>query len=194
MWSICSRMADINKQYMSKLNYYVKYKIWIWTIPLNIIGNYMIRKWLTWFLLGSHRLEIELGRITGIDRENRCKLCNSNVETEYHVVLCLINININKYINVYSQFCVFGVRLYCMTVETEWHVCGLVNNNEKPNRSLWKCNIYKAAKVVSKRLIHLPFLKYLSVKNNINLFDSTANECAAPNFVWRSIVWPFLGS
>ena len=94
----------------------------------------------------------------------------------------------------YSRIKLWSVNGWVLTVETEWHVCGLVNNNEKPNRSLWKCNIYKAAKVVSKRLIHLPFHKYLSVKNNINLFDSTANECAAPNFVWRSIVWPFLGS
>ena len=70
--------ASINS--MSKLNYYVKYKIWIWTIPLNIVGNYMIRKWITWFLLGSHRLEIELGRITGIDRESRlCKLCRNRI-------------------------------------------------------------------------------------------------------------------
>jgi len=30
-----------------------------------------------------------LGRIIGIDRESGlCKLCNSNVETEYHVLLC----------------------------------------------------------------------------------------------------------
>ena len=72
---------------MSKLNYCVKYKKTFEFEPyLNIIGNYMIRKCLTCFRLGSHRLEIELGRITGIDRESRlCKLCNSNVETEYHV-------------------------------------------------------------------------------------------------------------
>ena len=82
-------MADINKQYMSKLNYKVKYKKTFEFEPyLNSVGNYMIRKCSTCLRLVSHRLEIELGRITGIDRENRCKLCNSNVETEYHVLMC----------------------------------------------------------------------------------------------------------
>jgi len=48
-----------------------------------------MRKCLTCFKLGSHRLEIESGIITGIDKESRlCKFCNSNVETEYHVLLC----------------------------------------------------------------------------------------------------------
>ena len=51
--------ASINS--MSKLNYYVKYKKTFEFEPyLNIIGNYMIRKCLTCFRLGSHRLEIEL--------------------------------------------------------------------------------------------------------------------------------------
>ena len=69
---------------MSKLNYYVNFKKTFKFEPyLNIIGNYMIRKCLTCFRLGSHRLEIELGRLTCIVRESRlCKLCNSNVETE----------------------------------------------------------------------------------------------------------------
>ena len=72
---------------MSKLNYYVNFKNTFKFEPyLNIIGNYMIRKCLTCFRLGSPRLEKELRRLTGIDRESRlCKLCNSNVETEYHV-------------------------------------------------------------------------------------------------------------
>ena len=55
---------------MSKLNYYVNYKKTFEFEPYHIIGNYMMRKCLTCFRLGSHRLEIELDRITGIDREN----------------------------------------------------------------------------------------------------------------------------
>ena len=80
--------ASINS--MSKLNYYVKYKKTFKFEPyLNIISNYMISNYSTCFRQGSHRLEIELGRMTGIDRESRlCKLCNSNVETEYHVLMC----------------------------------------------------------------------------------------------------------
>ena len=79
--------ASINS--MSKVNYYVKYKKTFEFEPyLNSISNYMISNYSTCFGQGSHRLEIELGRITGIDRENRCKLCNSNVETEYHVLMC----------------------------------------------------------------------------------------------------------
>ena len=75
---------------MSKLNYYVKSKKTFEFEPyLNIIGNYMIRTCLTCFRLGSHRLEIQLGRLIGIDRESRlCKLCNKNVETECQVLLC----------------------------------------------------------------------------------------------------------
>ena len=67
---------------------------------LNIIGNYMIRTCLTCFRLGSHRLEIQLGRLTCIDRESRlCKLCNSNVETECQVLLCC-----PKYSNISSKY------------------------------------------------------------------------------------------
>jgi len=88
-------MAGINKQ-----SYYVKYiKTREFEPYLNLISNYMIRKCLTCFRLGSHRLEIELDRITGIDREHRCKLCNSNVETEYHVLICC-----PKYSNIRSKY------------------------------------------------------------------------------------------
>jgi len=49
--------ASINS--MSKVNYYVKYKKTFEFEPyLNSIGNCMIRKCLTCFRLGSHRLEI----------------------------------------------------------------------------------------------------------------------------------------
>ena len=80
--------ASINS--MSKLNYYVKYKKTFEFEPyLNIISNYMIRKCLTRFRLDSHRLEIELGRNSGTDRESHlCKLCNTNGETEYRVLMC----------------------------------------------------------------------------------------------------------
>ena len=57
-------------------------------------------KCFTCFRLGSHRLEIELGRLTCIARESRlCKVCNINVETEYHVLLCC-----PKYSNIRSKY------------------------------------------------------------------------------------------
>ena len=67
---------------------------------LNGIVNYMIRKCLPWFRLGSHRLEIELCILTCIARESRLsKICNSNVETGYHVLLCC-----PKYSNIRSKY------------------------------------------------------------------------------------------
>ena len=69
--------------------------------------------------LSSHRLEIETGRYSNIDRRDRlCKLCNQNaVESEYHFILCcckytsirkkyLCNMhwpNINKFNNLMSS-------------------------------------------------------------------------------------------
>ena len=45
---------------------------------------------LTSFRLGSHKLEIEIGRINNARRENRiCKMCNMNeIESEFHFIMC----------------------------------------------------------------------------------------------------------
>ena len=57
---------------------------------------------LTQFRLSNHNLEIESGRITGVDRKDRiCKLCPQNlIENEYHFLLCCSKYRTlrNKYI------------------------------------------------------------------------------------------------
>ena len=57
---------------------------------LDIIDNTVLRKSLSRFRLSSHSLEIETGRYTNVERNNRiCRLCNMNVvESEYHFMLC----------------------------------------------------------------------------------------------------------
>lgn len=53
-----------------------------------IIGNYDQRKSLTKFRISAHDLEIERGRYTGIQQQNRiCKICQNNVEDECHFLL-----------------------------------------------------------------------------------------------------------
>lgn len=48
-----------------------------------------LRRYMTCFRLSSHKLEIELGRFRGVERNERlCKLCSQNVvESEYHFLL-----------------------------------------------------------------------------------------------------------
>ena len=57
---------------------------------LNIIKSDHLRQLLTSFRLGSHKLEIEIGRINNVGRDNRiCKMCNMNViESEFHFIMC----------------------------------------------------------------------------------------------------------
>jgi GTPase SAR1 family protein len=68
---------------------------------LILISNEATRKTLTRFRLSSHNLEVEQGRLNGIDRQNRlCKLCYQNViESEYHFLLCC-----NKYDDLKRQY------------------------------------------------------------------------------------------
>ena len=74
-----------------KLDSYCKYKTdFEYEAYLDKISNDKLRICLTQLRLSSHCLEIEVGRYTNVQRENRlCKLCNQNsIESEYHFVLC----------------------------------------------------------------------------------------------------------
>lgn len=76
---------------ISKLDFYRQFKTtFSYETYLDKITNDMHRKQFTCLRLCSHNLEVELGRYSRLDRENRlCKMCNQNVtETEYHFLLC----------------------------------------------------------------------------------------------------------
>lgn len=72
-----------------KLDYYKKFKTeFCYEKYLDIVDNSNFRKELSRFRLSAHNLEIESGRFENIDRDNRkCKICNINVESEYHFLL-----------------------------------------------------------------------------------------------------------
>ena len=74
---------------------------------LNIIKNKSFRISLSRFRLSSHKLEIEMGRYTGTERENRlCTQCNMHsVEDEYHFLLVC-----PKYIELRRKYL---PRYYC---------------------------------------------------------------------------------
>ena len=73
-------------------------------------GSYSQRRIITKFRISSHNLEIERGRYKNIPAEQRCKLCNLDIEDEIHFLLecpklansrCEILERIyNKYINI----------------------------------------------------------------------------------------------
>ena len=56
----------------------------------NVIKSDHLRQLLTSSRLGSHKLEIEIGRIKNVRRNIRiCKMCNMNViESEFHFIIC----------------------------------------------------------------------------------------------------------
>ena len=75
---------------MPKLDYYCKIKIvFKFEDYLIDISSNELRKNLTCLRLSSHKLAIETGRYSGIERQNRiCEHCNNNfVESEYHFLL-----------------------------------------------------------------------------------------------------------
>ena len=83
--SIHSRMES------PKLHYFHKFKdVFQYEEYLDFIKSDHLRQLLTSFRLGSHKLEIEIGRINNVRRENRiCKMCNMNViESEFHFIMC----------------------------------------------------------------------------------------------------------
>lgn len=67
----------------------------------DLIDNDFLRKLFTCFRLSSHKLAIETGRFTGVQRENRmCQNCNMNVlESEYHFLLTC-----TKYTSLRNKF------------------------------------------------------------------------------------------
>ncbi len=76
---------------LSKLDQYCKYKTQFhFEKYIDAIKNDVLRKQLSCFRLCSHKLEIEVGRYSGIARAQRiCKVCLCNqVESEYHFLLC----------------------------------------------------------------------------------------------------------
>ena len=78
-------------QSMSKLDVYCALKTnFKYEEYLDKIENENLHKPFSSIRLSAHKLEIEVGRYTGIVRENRiCKCCNSNIiENEYHFLLC----------------------------------------------------------------------------------------------------------
>lgn len=80
--------SEVNN--MPKLELYSKYKVSFELESYIVkIKNESLRKTLSQFRLSSHKLEIEVGRYSGIARENRiCKCCSSNmIESEYHFLL-----------------------------------------------------------------------------------------------------------
>ena len=75
---------------MPKLDYYCKIKtVFKFEDYLIDISSNELRKNLTCLRLSSHKLAIETGRYSGIERQNRiCEHCNNNfVESEYHFLL-----------------------------------------------------------------------------------------------------------
>ena len=75
----------------SKLDYYNKYKTQFgFEKYLEVVTNEGLRKEMSCFRLGSHKLEIELGRYAGVERSDRlCKLCSCRqIESEFHFLLC----------------------------------------------------------------------------------------------------------
>ena len=74
-----------------KLYYFHKFKdVFHYEEYLNIIKSDHLHQLLNTFRLGSHKLEIEIGRINNVRREDRiCKVCNMNViESEFHFFMC----------------------------------------------------------------------------------------------------------
>lgn len=74
-----------------KMEYYCRFKKeFLFEEYLTCVKNDKHRKELSRFRLSSHSLEIETGRYTNINRDNRkCKLCSHDtVESEYHFLLC----------------------------------------------------------------------------------------------------------
>ena len=94
---IKQRILDIYKQswYASvnnsnRLLMYSRYKHdFIFEKYLDFLSERKYRNALSQFRLSSHDLEIERGRYSNVDRDDRiCLLCNSNqIENEYHFLL-----------------------------------------------------------------------------------------------------------
>ena len=88
---------------MSKLEYYKQFKKdFEFSQYLDIVQNESMRKSISRLRLCSHNLEIESGRFSGTDRNQRlCKMCSQNViESEYHFIMCCPKYNQirNKYL------------------------------------------------------------------------------------------------
>lgn len=87
---------------VAKLEYYKQFKVdFCYEKYLDILTNSKQRELYTKFRISAHNLEIEVGRYTGIERQNRiCKLCQSqSVESEYHFLLCC-----NKYYDLRQKY------------------------------------------------------------------------------------------
>ena len=86
----------------SKLSLYVNYKLTFeHKIYLECVTIRKFRNALSKLRTSSHDLEIERGRYLNIEKKQRqCKLCNNDIETEFHFVLkCPILLHIReKYI------------------------------------------------------------------------------------------------
>ena len=112
----------------------------------HIIMNYIYiilqtyRRVISQFRISAHDLEIERGRYSGIDRNDRiCKLCGRTVENEFHFVLiCIIYkdlrqkyipiefrrspsiYKLNKLMNVSDESKIFNLALYpCITPQKD---------------------------------------------------------------------------
>jgi hypothetical protein len=118
---------------MQKLVYYKQFKTsFVFEDYLSFIKNISLRKQLSCMRLSSHSLEIEVGRYSNINRENRiCRMCNQNtVETEYHFLLCC-----TKYSDIRKKY--FGATAW-PTLEKYKHLMSSKN----------KCTILKICKFI----------------------------------------------
>ena len=82
-------------------------------LPLNL------RIWLTRFKTTNHRLPIETGRWSKIDRDNRlCKLCNISIGNEYHFLLVcpfLSHLRTKYFPNYFCKYPTIEKFIYLMT-------------------------------------------------------------------------------
>ena len=76
-----------------KLSYYRLFKCeHKYEMYLDIVDNTVLRKSLSRFRLSSHSLEIETGRYTNVERNNRiCRLCNMNVVESEYPLCCVVH-------------------------------------------------------------------------------------------------------
>ena len=100
---------------------------------LNIINNKSFRISLSRFRLSFHKLEIEMGRYTGTERENRlCTQLNMrSVEDEYHFMLVC-----TKYIELRRKYL---PRYYCHWPNTHKFVSIMSTKSKYLITNLSKC-------------------------------------------------------